>query len=312
MTTTTRTLRHPTPGDADAVLAVLIADDLHEVGRVDVDETDIAGWWALPHHDPATDAWLLEADGAAVGYGHVMESGESGRHECDSWVADEHDHSGWLQLMAVVEQRARELSEQRGRERCELIGWSVMGRKARAGWFTDLGFTQVRRFYRMEADLDDSARVAPEPPVGVTLERVGAREDVQRDYHQMMQAAFAEHWGFEPCDFHTWIARVTASPNLDWDTVWLARVDGEPAAGLKMRLHSDVAWVDTIGTLATYRGRGLASLLLRTAFAESLARGQAHVELGVDTENATGAVAIYERVGMSVAFAHDEWRRPLA
>lgn len=293
------------------MLAVLIADDLHEVGRVDVDETDIAGWWALPHHEPTTDAWLLEAADAAVGYGQVIESGESGRHECDAWIVDEHDRAGWLQLMAAIEQRAREVSAQRGRERCELVGWSVMGRENRAAWLADLGFTQVRRFYRMEVDLGDSARRAPEPPAGVTLERVGVREDVQRDYHRMMQAAFAQHWGFEPCDFETWSARVTASPNLDWDTVWLARVSGEPAAGLKMRLHSDVAWVDTIGTSAAYRGRGLASLLLRTAFSEAMAKGQPHVELGVDTENATGAVEIYERVGMRVAFAHDEWRRAL-
>lgn len=312
MTTTTRTLRHPTADDADAVLAVLIADDMHELGRVDVDETDIAGWWALPMHDPTTDAWFLEADGAAVGYGQTMDSAGIGRYESDAWVVDEDDRDGYCQLMAAIAHRARELSAEHGRDKCELETWSVMGREQRAAWLVELGFEKVRRFYRMEIDLDDSAKAAPELPVGVTLERLGTRVDVQRTYHQVMQTAFAEHWGFEPCDYETWIARITASPNLDWDTIWLARVDGEPVAGLKMRLHSDLAWVDTIGTLASHRGRGLASLMLRTAFAEALARGHAHVELGVDTENASGAVAIYERVGMRVAFAHDEWRKSLA
>ena len=90
------------------------------------------------------------------------------------------------------------------------------------------------------------------------------------------------------------------------------RVDGTPAAGLKMRMHEDIAWVDTIGTLKAFRGRGFASLLLRTAFAESLRKGQPRLQLGVDTENSTGAVKLYERLGMTAPFAHDEWSKPLS
>lgn len=312
MITTGRALRHPTPADAEAVLAVLVADDMHELGRADVDETDIAGWWALEHHDPSKDAWLLEADGIPVGYGQTMDSAGIGKYESDVWVVDEHDHAGWLELMRAIENRARALTVERERDLCELVAWSVMGREQRAGWLTDLGFTRVRRFYRMAVDLDASARDAPQAPPGVTLERVGAHEETQRAFHRLMTEAFRGHWGFVAHDFDSWLARVSASPNLDWDTIWLVRVDGEPAAGLKMRLHSDLAFIDTIGTLTAYRGRGLASLLLRNAFSEALVRGQPHVELGVDTENATGAVAIYERAGMSISFAHDEWRKSLA
>jgi mycothiol synthase len=141
----------------------------------------------------------------------------------------------------------------------------------------------------------------------VTLTRLGDDEQARRTYHHVMQTAFVGHWGHVPVDYETWLARVSASPHLNWDTMWLARVDAEPAAGLKLRVYDDLAFIDTVGTLKEFRGRGLASALLRTAFAEALRRGQSHVELGVDTENETGAVAVYEKAGMSVAFAHDEW-----
>jgi ribosomal protein S18 acetylase RimI-like enzyme len=58
--------------------------------------------------------------------------------------------------------------------------------------------------------------------------------------------------------------------------------------------------VQGIGTLRAFRGRGLARLLLQTAFAEFGRRGQLTVSLGVDADNPTGAVALYESVGMQV------------
>ncbi|MDQ1698604.1 MAG: mycothiol synthase, partial [Frankiaceae bacterium] len=62
--------------------------------------------------------------------------------------------------------------------------------------------------------------------------------------------------------------------------------------------------VGTLGTLREARGRGIGSLLLRTAFAEFAARGLRKVTLGVDAANLTGAVRLYESVGMR---ADHEW-----
>jgi ribosomal protein S18 acetylase RimI-like enzyme len=44
----------------------------------------------------------------------------------------------------------------------------------------------------------------------------------------------------------------------------------------------------------------LGGLLLRTAFHEFQQRGFEHVGLGVDAENTTNAVALYENAGMHV------------
>ena len=45
------------------------------LGQVDVDETDIAGWWAQPEVRPrAATAGLLEQSGEPVGYAQTCDS----------------------------------------------------------------------------------------------------------------------------------------------------------------------------------------------------------------------------------------------
>jgi ribosomal protein S18 acetylase RimI-like enzyme len=315
VTTSTLTLRAPRDEDLSTVYEIIVTDDRNELGKPDIDESDVAEWWAMPHLDKSRDAWILERDGRPVGYAQTHDRNNVGRFDTDVWVTDETDEDGYDALLGAALTRAREILGERaesepGTDKREACTWSVMGRERRASWLAARGFTKVRRFYRMAITVTDEQ--PPELPAWLSLTPLGASdESARRAYQQMMSAAFVGHWGYVPIDYDTWLARVSASPNLDWDTAWLARVDGEPVAGLKMRIYDDVAFIDTVGTLKEFRGRGIAGLMLRTAFAEALRRGQPNVELGVDTENDTGAVAVYEKAGMSVAFAHDEWSRPL-
>ena len=52
--------------------------------------------------------------------------------------------------------------------------------------------------------------------------------------------------------------------------------------------------------------RGAAPRVVSALFAE---RGKRSAGLGVDAENTTGAVALYERVGMHVVRRSDTWER---
>jgi ribosomal protein S18 acetylase RimI-like enzyme len=49
----------------------------------------------------------------------------------------------------------------------------------------------------------------------------------------------------------------------------------------------------------------IATAMLRESFAEFRRRGQSRVRLNVDSDNLTGAVSVYERVGMRVASSYD-------
>ena len=61
-----------------------------------------------------------------------------------------------------------------------------------------------------------------------------------------------------------------------------------------------LGWVRILGVLPEHRRRGLGQALLRHTFAEFGSRGFRVVGLGVDAENPTGAVSVYERAGMHV------------
>ena len=71
-----------------------------------------------------------------------------------------------------------------------------------------------------------------------------------------------------------------------------------------------MGWVDTLAVRRPWRRRGLGLALLLHSFRELRARGRERVGLGVDGENTTGAVRLYERAGMHVARRSDTYERP--
>jgi mycothiol synthase len=72
-----------------------------------------------------------------------------------------------------------------------------------------------------------------------------------------------------------------------------------------------VGWISILGVRRPGRRRGLGEALLRHAFRELHTRGLRRVGLSVDAESPTGAMRLYERVGMRVAVRSDTWDRQL-
>lgn len=175
------------------------------------------------------------------------------------------------------------------------------------------GFTEVRRFWHMQIALGADHRVMPEPPPDVTL-TVASNDDERRLLHRLDEIAFAEHFGFVPHPYDEWIPwfrdRRDARPDL-W---WLAWLDGEPV-GLCIQDDSRAdrggGYVRVLGVVPKARGRGIATWLLRSAFAQAATEGRAFVGLTVDSDNTTGATALYERAGMTPERVILLLRRPL-
>src|SRR5262249_54962469 len=95
-----------------------------------------------------------------------------------------------------------------------------------------------------------------------------------------------------------------------WRIAWA----GDEVAGvcLNRPAHGEdetVGWVGTLAVRRAFRRRGLGEALLRDSFRIFAERGKRSAGLGVDAENTTGAVALYERVGMRVMRRSDTWER---
>jgi ribosomal protein S18 acetylase RimI-like enzyme len=62
---------------------------------------------------------------------------------------------------------------------------------------------------------------------------------------------------------------------------------------------------------APWRRRGLATALIAASFPAMRARGMKEAALGVDTENVSGALRVYERCGFQPVSRSTLFRKPL-
>jgi ribosomal protein S18 acetylase RimI-like enzyme len=175
-------------------------------------------------------------------------------------------------------------------------------------WLEAQGAVEIRHFWRMASDFDETPPDVPAIPDGVTLRLARDEESDLRQIFAIVDTSFAEHFGHtEERTYELWIADWRARRGFDPTLWWVAELNDRPiAALLGMTFTDDEAGtthghVGTLGTLKEARGKGIGSLLLRTSFAEFHKRGYRKVTLGVDSENTTGAVKLYESVGMHAA-----------
>jgi mycothiol synthase len=70
-------------------------------------------------------------------------------------------------------------------------------------------------------------------------------------------------------------------------------------------------WLDSVFTRRAWRRRGLARALIVRSLHLLRARGMEIAALGVDADNPSGALGLYESVGFAVTERLTTWRRPL-
>jgi mycothiol synthase len=174
------------------------------------------------------------------------------------------------------------------------------------------GYELFRHSFRMRAELDGDSEVV-EWPEGLRLTTYDPAHEAA--VHAAHQEAFADHWEhvFEPLE--QWRKWYVESPGFD-PSLWFLAWDGEELAGISLcRVHSsgdpEHGFVNILAVRRPWRRRGLGLGLLRHSFAEMRRRGMTRASLGVDAENTTGAVGLYERAGMSVERRYDLYRKEL-
>jgi ribosomal protein S18 acetylase RimI-like enzyme len=89
----------------------------------------------------------------------------------------------------------------------------------------------------------------------------------------------------------------------------LMEVEGEPAAIGACAVEAPFVGIFAMRTIPSARGRGLARQVLDTLLAHAGAVGGQTAWLQVEAENAI-ARRLYERAGLSAAYAYRYWRRP--
>lgn len=306
-------LRSARPEELDAIASLVNACDVAEFGRPDFDAAFLREDWVRPRFDLTQDAWIVSAaDGRIVGYGSVYD--EEPQVTLESWLCVHPGHNGLgidEALLERIEARAREFVPPLPTGRPVRLQQAVVSTdQAHAALLTRSGFAPVRHYRHMEIALDEGMSPGP-PPAGVEIRAFAAGVD-DRSLYEAIEESFRGEWGFTSIPFDDWIDRFVRGPEFD-PSLWLLAVENDEIAGFVIgrTWGGTRAWIDLVGVRSPWRRRGLGAFLLRSAFAVFADRGFPDITLNVDSENETGAVSLYERVGMRIRRAWDLFEKEL-
>jgi mycothiol synthase len=164
------------------------------------------------------------------------------------------------------------------------------------------GFAPVRHAYSMvRPHLDD----LPDAPLPEGLEIRDVRPEDVRTIYDAAVEAFSDAWGATEPTAEDW-ERFRTDPLAMQTDLWRVAWDGDRVAGQvrgfinaeeNRRFERLRGYTESISVGRPWRRRGLARALIAASFPLLRARGMTEAALGVDTENVTGALGVYERCG---------------
>lgn len=271
--------------DAQAVFEVMLAQEEQDLDEVMIELADIVGDWGRPSFDVSASTVGVFHGDRLVAYGEV---GTAGR--CDAAVHPDHRGRGigtwiarWMQELA----RDRGIAE---------IGMPVPLGSAGDRLLAALGYRV--RWESWGLELPKQARVAHRPlPEGYAVREADPSEYEQA--WQVQEDAFLEWSVRERVSFDDWLAEMTGRPGFEpWNMRVVTGPSGAVVAMAWVQLGEESAFIARLATQREERGQGLAQALLVDAFAVAREHGAERSELSTDSR--TGALGLYEKVGMVV------------
>ena len=170
------------------------------------------------------------------------------------------------------------------------------------------GLTPMRRFVEMGRPLAADEDLTAAVPEGLQI--VAWNEDVAKQARVVINTAFRDHFGTTDMSEETWIEELQSSTfRPEWSFVVVDEADGVVAVIISCAYEQDWAaqgyptgYIDTLATLRSHRGLGLATALIRRSMAAFRASGMPVAGIGVDVDSPTGALRLYESLGFATTY----------
>jgi len=315
----------PYAGEVDHDHIVRLQNAEWEADRVSgrISRPEIDAWTRHPSEqfDAARDIRFAELDGepVAVTFTDWVDSTDGAReYRSRGFVAPTARRRGiGTALLVDSMRRQRELASGHDTTRPKVLGLPTAEHNAGAALLARRhGYEPVRWFFDMERPID-----ADLPPITDMPERLDVRPIGVDDCWALWEAdhdAFQDHWGgFDASEasYRRWLD----SPEFD-PTMFIVAFDGDEIAGAVLNViyaeENDIlgvrrGWLDSVFTRRPWRKRGLARALIVRSLHLLRERGMRRAVLGVDADNPSGALSLYESVGFEVTERFTAWRRPL-
>jgi len=284
------------------------------------DTEEIRNEWTSPGFDPGEDIRIVFApDGTQVGYIEVWITAKPPVHPW-IWGRVHPDYSregiGTFLLQWAERHALEAIIELAPDLRFAPRTGIYHQAKDSLKLFEDMGYSYIRSSYDMLIKMDT---MPPEPlwPEGLAI-RTYSPGDAEAVY-RTDQDSFRDHFGFVEEPFEEGFTRfkhfMTGHKDFDPSLWWLA-FDGDELAGIclcrpQSYENPNAGYVSILGVRRPWRKRGLGLAFLRNAFGEFYRRGKRKVSLGVDAENLTGALHLYEKAGMHVHKQFDIYEKEI-
>jgi GNAT superfamily N-acetyltransferase len=283
--------------DAQAVCDLVAATEIVDAGQAAIELEDIQGDWARGSFDLATQSIGVWSGERLVAAGEVFKG-----RRADAGVHPQHRGRGlgtWL--AGWVEDCARAHGSR-------LVGQTVPGGSGPEQFLVARGYREGWTSWVLT--LPGGAVIQPQPlPRGCALREFAGGEDGPVAF-QLLEDAFNEWPDREPSTYADWAPRGPLRPGFEpWQIRFVTDAEGTDVAVCCTILAGDTGYVDAIAVRADHRGRGLARALLVDAFSRARERGASTSELSTDSR--TGALGLYEHVGMEVTQTWRHWMTDL-
>jgi mycothiol synthase len=311
------------PADYRAMVEIYSAcapvDGLDEVLTI----ADLASFLENPvGFDPKRDLLLAEVHRHVVGYAwvsHRVETAGTETHMVRGYVHPSFRRRG-IGSAFLDGLEARSLAwEDRpdGTRPAFLQAFAADSESGGLGFCPAHGFLPIRYAFKMERDLTSTP--IPSLPIPAGLEVRPADESQDRAIWEAEREAFQDHWGYTPWPEGNF-QRFISFPHYD-RSLWRVAWDGDQVAGMVLNYINQEenahfgrlrGYTEDIAVRRPWRRRGLARALIAQSLAALKQRGMTAAALGVDAENPTGALRLYESLGFRPFKRWTTFRRPLA
>jgi ribosomal protein S18 acetylase RimI-like enzyme len=171
------------------------------------------------------------------------------------------------------------------------------------------GFSSIRTYWSMHKKLSKSDHSSLDLE-GKRLKLVETEADYL-SWWQLHQDAFSTHFGFAPRAFDNWRKLVADSGTRDPKGCYLLLEAETPVGFIEMansNYHLNGGWLDSLGVAKACQGRGFGATLLQHAINLAVEQGRDFIELNVDTGNDTGALALYDKLGLKPLRAFEQYQ----
>ncbi|MCY3574727.1 MAG: GNAT family N-acetyltransferase [Chloroflexi bacterium] len=289
---------------ASAIAAYIGTDERHQA------ETFLVNWQEPGFDLAEMSLGIFDSAGKLAAHAILWANSEVPVHPWLDWGIHPDYYTSELDagLFAWVEKTAQAaLSRCPDDARVSVVTGTHEGYAWREAALRRAGYAPNRVSFDMRITMSERPQ-ASQLPAGIALRAYRHERDLPL-LVDVVRDAFSDHFGYleqsfekDLAEFQHWLDN---DKHFAEELVLLAydEATGE-AVGCLLGLtqdhrHPEIGYIDLVGVRRGYRRRGLAQALLTRSFRQFWDRGRATVNLDVDGESLTNAVALYERVGMT-------------